>query len=49
MIRKFVCLLEKQGDELWRHYCKVRNARNKKDFFDGLKGIANILDKILNN
>ena len=44
MIRKLIDKLEKQGDEIWRHFCKIRSAKNKKDFFDGLKGIAKIID-----
>ena len=47
MIRRFINLLEGDGDELWRHFCKIRNAKNKKEFFDGLKGIAKIVDDII--
>ncbi len=48
MIRKFINKLESEhGELIWRHYCKMRFARNSKDFWDGLKGIASILDKIL--
>jgi hypothetical protein len=47
MIRDFVCKLEEYSDEIWRHFCKIRNAKTKKELFDGLKGIAKIIDSIL--
>jgi len=48
MIRDFICKLEEKfGTEIWRHYCKIRNAKTKKELFDGLKGIAKILDELL--
>jgi hypothetical protein len=48
MIRDFICILEdKFGTEIWRHYCKIRNAKNSKEFWDGLKGIAKVIDELL--
>jgi len=38
---------EEHVKQLWRHYCKIRNARNIREFWDGVKGIANIIDKYL--
>jgi len=49
MIREFICKLEEDADEIWRHFCKMRNARNKKELFDSLKGIARIIDKHITN
>ena len=37
--------LEQDGEELWRHFCKLRKARNAREMFDALKGIARIVDK----
>jgi len=48
MIRKFVNLLEHDGDELWRHYCKIRAANNQKDFWDAIKAIVSIIDRAIN-
>jgi hypothetical protein len=47
MIRKFIILLERDGEEIWRHYCKIRRAKNQKEFFDALKGIAKIVDNTI--
>lgn len=48
MIRKYVERLEREyGDLIWRHFCKIRYARNQKDFWDGCKGLAKIIDAII--
>lgn len=48
MIRDFICDLEQYSEEIWRHYCKLRSAKNSKELFDSLKGIARIIDNIIN-
>ncbi len=45
MIRSFIYKLEEDADELWRHFCKLRRAKNQKEMLDALKGIAKIVDK----
>jgi hypothetical protein len=47
MIRDFICKIEEDAEELWRHFCKMRSARNSRQLFDALKGIAKIIDKHL--
>lgn len=46
MIKAFIRKLEEDaGMEIWRHFCKIRSAKTYKDFWDGIKGIAGIIDK----
>jgi len=47
MVRDFIRKLEEYDDELWRHFCKIRSAKTKKELMDGIKGIARIIDKVL--
>jgi len=48
MIRRFINRLEQEcGMEVWRHYCKLRTAKTPKDFWDSLKALSLIVDKLL--